>query len=322
MAAPDDRHYWLVANLIGEGQVIPFLGAGANLCDRPDDAVFELGGDYLPSGSELADELAKGVRYPLTDLDLPRVSQYFDAKLGERGLYKSLHTLFDANYPPSSLHHLLASLPPLLRERGSPQLLILTTNYDDALERACAERGEEYDLVWYEAKRGGVRGTFLHRPPGGEPVVIERPNEYADLAPQDRMVILKLHGAIDRLERAHDSYVITEDHYIDYLSGDDIAGQVPITLRERMADSHFLFLGYSMHDWNLRVVLNRIWGSQQLDLTSWSIQREPADPGVREIEETLWRNRGDGVELFYVPLNEYVAALELQLATDAGGTST
>ena len=319
MAAPDERHYWLVANLIGEGQVIPFLGAGANLCDRPDDTVFEIGGDYLPSGSELADELARGVRYPLADLDLARISQYFDAKLGERGLYKSLHAVFNANYPPNSLHHLLASVPPLLRERGSPPLLILTTNYDDALERACIERGEEYDVVWYEAKRG-LKGRFIHKPPGGEPVVIERPNEYADLV-RDRMVILKLHGAIDRAEETHDSFVITENDYIDYLSGDDIAGQIPITVRERMADSHFLFLGYSMHDWNLRVVLNRIWGSQELDSTSWAIQREPADPGLQEIEETLWRDRGDKVELFYVPLKEYVAALELQLATDAAGTS-
>ena len=72
-----------------------------------------------------------------------------------------------------------------------------------------------------------------------------------------------------------------------------------------MADSHFLFLGYSMRDWNLRVILNRIWGAQQLDLKSWAVQRAPTDAGAREVEEALWRDRGD-VDLLYVPLQEYV----------------
>jgi hypothetical protein len=80
-----------------------------------------------------------------------------------------------------------------------------------------------------------------------------------------------------------------------------------------MADSHFLFLGYSMRDWNLRVILNRLWGAQQLDLKSWAVQREPADAGTREVEEALWRDRGD-VDLLYVPLAEYVARLEAVLA--------
>jgi hypothetical protein len=32
-----------------------------------------------------------------------------------------------------------------------------------------------------------------------------------------RPVILKIHGAVDRVELERDSYVITEDHYIDEL---------------------------------------------------------------------------------------------------------
>src|SRR5262249_53883065 len=103
------------------------------------------------------------------------------------------------------------------------------------------------------------------------------------------------------------SFVITEDNYIDYLSGGDVGGQIPISVRERMAESHFLFLGYSLRDWNLRVILNRMWGAQQLDLKSWAVQREPHGASG-EIEQTLWRDRGD-VDLLYVPLSEYVARL-------------
>lgn len=307
----DDRHYGLVAELLGGGEIVPFLGAGANLCDRPDTAAWERG-RYAPSGGELAQTLAASSRYPDDDIDLLRVSQYVDAILGEGRLYRYLHDVFDANYPPTSLHRLFARLPAVLREHDRPQLLLLTTNYDDLLERALVEAGESFDIVWYEAKRGPLQGRFLHRTPTGEVVPIERPNEYTDLSLEERTVILKLHGAIDRSSVKGDSYVITEDSYIDYLVGGDVGAQIPFSLLERMAESHFLFLGYSMHDWNLRVILSRIWGAQQLDLKSWAVQRAPTDAGAREVEEALWRSRGD-VDLLYVPLHEYVGRLEQEL---------
>jgi hypothetical protein len=112
--------------------------------------------------------------------------------------------------------------------------------------------------------------------------------------------------------------VITENSYIDYLVGGDVGEQIPFELRERMADSHFLFLGYSMRDWNLRVILNRIWGEQQLDLKSWAVQREPVDEGAREVEEALWRDRGD-VDLLYVRLDQYVRCLDDELGSPSRG---
>jgi class 3 adenylate cyclase len=313
-AEPDERHYWLVAGLISDGLVVPFLGAGTTLCDRPPEAAWEPG-RYLPSGGELARLLAERARYPdPADGDLLRISQYVDAMLGAGRLYGYLRSVFNVDYPPNSLHRFLASLPRLLRERGLPQQLIITTNYDDLLERAFAAAGEPYDVVWYEAKKGSLRGRLLHRPPDGEPVPIELPNKYTALSLDERPVVLKLHGAVDRVDPKRDSYVITEDNYIEYLSVGDIGPQIPMTLRERMADSHFLFLGYSMRDWNLRVILNRIWGEQQLDLKSWAVQMPPTDASAYEIEQTLWRHRGD-VELLYALLNEYVGRLAAELPT-------
>jgi hypothetical protein len=304
----DERHCSLVAELLADGEIVPFLGAGANLCDRPGNTAWR-SGEYLPSGAELAGALAERSRYPRPDdLDLLRVSQYVNAILGEGQLYRYLHQVFDADYPPSSLHRLLAGLPALLRARGRPQLLVLTTNYDDLVERAFADEGEAFDVVWYEAKRGPLQGRFLHRAPEGDVVPIERANAYTGLSLAERPVVLKLHGAIDRGNARQDSFVVTEDSYIDYLAYGDVGEHLPFSVRERMSDSHFLFLGYSMRDWNLRVILNRIWGEQQLDLKSWSVQLEPTAPGAREIEEALWRDRGD-VDLVYAPLREYVAQL-------------
>jgi hypothetical protein len=312
MAGPDDDHYWRVASRILEGYVIPFLGAGANLTERPPDTSWKLG-SYLPSGTELAETLAEKSRYPTENADLLRVSQWVDAILGERVLYQYLRSLFDADYPPTSLHHLLAGLPSILRRRSTRHPLIITTNYDDALERAFVEAQEEFDLVWYEEKRGTTCGKFLHRPPGtSERIPIDVPNEYDALSLDDRTVVLKLHGAVDREDPSGDSYVITEDNYIDYLTQSDISSQIPKILREVMEESHFLFLGYSMRDWNLRVILSRIWGRQQLDIKSWSIQKAHENPKENEIERRLWSDRGD-IDLIQVELREYVAGLRAQL---------
>jgi hypothetical protein len=311
VSAPSDAHYEIVCNRIKEGRVIPFLGAGASLCDRPPGVPWEKG-RYLPSGSELAAELADKSRFPdADDRDLLRVSQYLDAQLGEGGLYDYVREVFDAPYPFNSLHRLLASLPPLFRAQGIKQPLIVTTNYDDALERAFDEKTEPYDLVWYEAKRSENWGRFLHLAatanPVDEPRVVQPANTYPALARDDHPVILKLHGAVQRDSR-RDSYVITEDSYIDYLSQGDISDRIPIKLLDHMSSSHFLFLGYSLRDWNLRVILNRIWGARPVRHKSWAIQLEPKTPALREIEETLWRDRGD-VEPVYARLEDYVARL-------------
>src|SRR5262249_42638472 len=70
----------------------------------------------------------------------------------------------------------------------------------------------------------------------------------------------------------------------------------------KLTRSRFLFLGYSMQDWNLRVILHRIWGQQPLSYKSWAIQRSPS-----EIEEELWDARG--VDVLDIPLDQYVTEL-------------
>ena len=317
------EHYSIAVRGLRNGWVVPVLGAGANRAGRPKGQDWSFGSPYLPDGGELAEYLADEFDdYDGDPRDLIRISQYVAVVGGGTGpLYKTLHPVFDRDYAITPLHEFLAHLPGALREAGKLRSypLVLTTNYDDLLERAFERAGESFDVVWYIAD-GEARGKFWRRPPDGEPRQIDQPEEYDGLDLEQRPVILKIHGAVDRLARERDSYVITENNYIDYLSQGDIAGQIPMTLRERMADSHFLFLGYSMRDWNLRVILNRIWGAEELDLKSWAVQREPDDPIAKKIEETLWDDRGD-VELLYVPLREYIERLSSEVLGASTGTA-
>jgi hypothetical protein len=57
-----------------------------------------------------------------------------------------------------------------------------------------------------------------------------------------------------------------------------------------------------MRDWNLRVILHRIWGEQRLSYKSWAIQLDP-----EAIEQEFWSKRG--VDILRVSLEDYVEGL-------------
>ena len=188
--SPEEAHYRMIAKRILDGAVVPFLGAGVNLCGRPDDTPWARG-QYLPNGAELATYLARQVEYPFDDeTDLLRVSQYVDVMLGDGPLYEKLHHVFDADYAPTPVHRLLAKLPEMVRTNTSDRPpcfpLIVTTNYDDALERAFMEAREPYDLVVYIADDSDDRGLFLHTRPDGQSQIIPLPNAYGDLRLDER----------------------------------------------------------------------------------------------------------------------------------------
>jgi hypothetical protein len=312
-----DEHYRAVAAALLECSVVPLLGAGVNRCNRP--ASWEQD-KTLPDGTELATYLADYVGYPGPDRDnLLRVSQYVSVMRGSRPLYKRLHEIFDVKSPPSPVHEFFARMPAILRSQGRLEEypLIITTNYDDALERAFRAVDEPFDLLTYRRESDTGGGRFVHYPPDEQPRSVVSANDYSDASLEERSVILKMHGAMDRADSNRDSYVITEDHYIDYLArGADISEFVPALLAEKLRDTGFLFLGCSLRDWNLRVMLHRIWGEQGRDdqYADWAVQLDP-----ERIDERLWRARN--VEILNVHLDEYVVELSRRLGESSPAPS-
>jgi hypothetical protein len=306
-----DEHVEEVVRKMMKGMIVPLLGAGVNLWARDRNFASR---ERLPDSSELAAFLADAFPFKKQlELDgvsdLIRVAQFIEVMVGSGELYEALHSVFDLAYPPGPVHEFLAELQPILRERGKGPQVILTTNYDDALEQAFTQAQEPYDLITYIcASPSDQRGRFVHYPPGAvDPIPIDRPNEYAGLELDRRAVILKMHGAVARHGTFdQDNYVITEDHYIDYLANSDPSSLLPAPIMKRLRNSSFLFLGYGLSDWNLRVILRRIWGERPLDYPSWSIQIRP-----KPYETKAWKDRG--VETFDYDLTRYVRRLQLAL---------
>jgi SIR2-like domain len=315
-ASPADAaHVTRVVRNMLNGRVVPLLGAGVNMSGRPTDFKYSSAKrTHLPSGSELARDLAKRFNFKEFKVrrrdDLLRVSQLVDVIEGSGELYLMLHKIFDADYPPGPVHRFLARLQPILRRKKRELQVILTTNYDDALERAFVDEGEEYDLITYVSTNPADQcGQFVHFPPGATtPNPVTSGNDYTGLKLGERAVILKMHGAVKRNGSFdEDNYVITEDHYIEYLTrAGQIENLLPAAVHKRLKNSHFLFLGHGMADWNLRAILWQIWSGQRLDYPSWSIQRHPD-----RLDCKFWRDRN--VSIFDEDLDEYVDKLDIEL---------
>ena len=289
-----DDHYDEVLRALTAGRLVPVLGPGV-----------AGGAAGIDLAALLADRFELG---PANGRGLAYISQLVAARNGIGPLHDELHLALDRDFEPSLLHSWLASLPPLLRERGLPQQLIVTTGFDTCVERAFAGVDEPLDVVSYIAM-GRDRGKFVHLAPDGSASVVEEPNAYAGLALDERSVLLKIHGRVERGPgRERESFAVSEDDHIDYLAGVEAAGMVPVQLAARLRRSHLLFMGYAVDDWSLRVFLRRVWGADRLAYRSWAVQ-PAAEPVARE----LWRERG--VDAYDIELQQYSEEL-MRLATE------
>jgi hypothetical protein len=240
------------------------------------------------------------------------VAEYVALTKGVGPLYDELHQLFDREPIPGRVHTCLAALERTTSDRGLPHQLVITTSFHELLEQAFAAASCEFDVVSYLAV-GRHQGKFLHSSADGAAVVVDAPYAYTDVSLERRTVILKIHGGIDRRPgREWESFVVSEDDHLDHLAATDIAVALPVTLAARLKHSHFLFLGYPLQEWSVRVFLHRVWGREKVSYRSWAIA-----PRSDAIEQGLWRQRG--IDIVDVPLEDYIERLANRLEAEVSG---
>jgi hypothetical protein len=290
--------------MMDEGSLVPFLGPRM-AAGRASAAE---GTSSLPDAEALAAALAK--RFGVAQTRLAQIAQYVYVTIGWPDLYRMLSRLLTADYEPGPVHRFLARFPGTLERLGHQKRyqLIVSTNFDTALEKAFDDEREPYDLAVYMAS-GPDKGKFVHFPFDGAHTSIDEPNGYTGLPigsdfELKRTLIVKIHGAVDGNVgdyRWQENYGITEDHYIDYLSKGPIEQLVPVQVLGKLRESHCLFLGYTVRDWNLRVFLKRIWEGR-LGAKSWAI-----DPYPDVLEKDIWAQ--SNVDLYTADLADYIGLL-------------
>jgi hypothetical protein len=305
--------------LMKNGLLMPFFGAGVNLANRPPGTTFVPDGPYLPNGSELSEDLLRefecslanpcelpeqlpmGARCKWKEQSLLRVSWYVSAIKGKASLYHYLQKVFAVDRRPTDVHEFFARFPKRLSEKGYPvpQQLIVTTNYDELLERAFDAADEPYDVFSYVIDSDSELGKFSHTPHKREPVVISNPTTYV---PQiNHTIILKIHGTAHPQDWENSTFVITEDDYIDYAALVNF-DKIPAVLANKMLHRRFLYLGYSLSDWNFRVFLRGIKARSRFNDPTWAIMQRHD-----EWERLYWKEHK--VEIIQMSLGDHIEIL-------------
>lgn len=248
MAIPDD-----LVNAVRAGECILFLGAMASVAS-PAGSTYQYR-NAPPSGNQLSRHLATVSGYPYDDVDnLQRVALHFEMRehVNRKTLVDEIRGFagFD-NLETSPALDMLAELP---------FRIVLTTNYDKLFESA----------LW--------RKQTLDGKPKLPRVQVYHPRTEAEFVsldnPENKPVVLKLHGDIDE----PDSIVITEEDYIRFVQrmGNEHMHPIPGNIRARMQEWPVLFIGYSLRDFNLRLLLRTLhWGRDAGFALSYSVDPKP-----------------------------------------------
>lgn len=218
------------------GECILFLGSGVNAPPPPGSGFTYPAEERPPMAGELAEMLAERFAFsefldePATDLK--RVSLHAETSPGggRRALITALEHFLVKGKKPSPALSLLAQLP---------FQILVTTNYDSLLEDALRAAGKTPDPFYYD-------------PDGTEPT-----RDVDDDPTADRPMVLKIHGDLARRE----SVVITDEDYIRFVQRmSDKASHhpVPETIRYRMKRWPTLFFGYSLRDYNFRLLFKSL----------------------------------------------------------------
>jgi hypothetical protein len=303
--------YGVIWNQLKAGKVIPFLGAGASMVGRPQGAQWDPNNpQFLPSGRELSHLLADEASFPSQEDhdkdDLAKVASYYAVVSGRQYLRERLHEVLSHTFTIGPLHAYLASIP--------TPLLIVTTNYDTLIEQAFQAAGKKYDLVIHPpSERKDIGNAIWWWPDGANEPTVVAPNELdLDLSQKDRnTIIYKMHGTVQHDTANWDSFVITEEDYVDFLSRMTIKTAIPAVFYNYFRTRSFLFLGYGLGDWNLRVILknldgylkNRVQDGNEEVLPSWAIQLKPS-----ELERRLWEKRN--VNIFDMTHDDFVTKMK------------
>lgn len=262
MSADLDAHAMgEVARAVAKGECLLFLGAGVHR-GPPDGSPYAYPEDQRPPlGTALSERLAEkcglAERYPHeSSKNLQRTSLFYETLAGRKQLVDEIKSAVQTGTRPSPVLRALAEL-------NFP--LVITTNYDKLFERALVLADKDPQVSVYS--KTGAEPTVDHEPKSEQPM------------------LLKIHGDVEHQE----SIVVTEEDYIHFiLRMSDIDPFKPASLRVRfhLLTWPTLFVGYSLLDYNLRLLLQTLrW---KIDLSKipgmYSVDLYP-DPLILEIWE-------------------------------------
>ena len=270
-----------IAGAVKAQHCILFLGAGVH-APPPEGSPFEYPPEQRPPiGSALSRDLAERCRLAERSPDedpsnLQRVALFYEIARSRRQLVEAVVDAVSTGKQPSPMVRALAEL-------DFP--LVITTNYDQLFERSLYLAGKQPRAAVYTP---ALEATTDHRDPSAA-----------------SPVVFKIHGDITKPE----TIVITDEDYIQFvlrMSNKDPYDPVPLTLKYHLTGWPTLFVGYSLLDYNLRVLFKTLrWKIDSASVPEmYSVDYRP-DPLIFDV----WHNQRRYVNFIAQDVWTFVPAL-------------
>jgi hypothetical protein len=259
----------IIAEHVKRREIILFLGAGVNY-PPPDGSPYSYPEEKRPPlGTALSLDLAAGCNFaaninPKEVENLQRVSQHYESVYGRSMLVNDVKARVSHGKEPS----------PILRGLADMDFpLIISTNYDRLFEAALEKAGKtpRADLTSIYSPYSTKKTVDVRTLPGkGDPPFI-----------------VKIHGDVTIPE----SIVITDEDYIQFVMrmGDkEQFHPIPKVFRTHFLEWPTLFIGYSLKDYNLRLLFRTLrWQKDEAVFpATYSVDFKP-DPLIFDV----WHQR-------------------------------
>ncbi len=201
MNSINDEHFKTIRKAIENNKLAVFIGSGVSFDSK------------LPSWSDLIKEMKSSLEVKREENFL-KIAEHYYIQYGQHTYFNKINDFFPANSQPNKLHDFILSL--------KPQHLI-TTNWDDLLEKAINKRCDMYFKVATDHELASSPSSQL---------------------------LIKMHGDL-----FHRNIVFKES---DYLSYSDNFPLIENFVKSLFSTHIVLFIGYSISDYNLNQIISWI----------------------------------------------------------------
>lgn len=261
---------------------------------------------------EMLKRLAKITRVGDPADRLTAITSYYENKYTRGSLWTNLRRVISDKNKVTPTHKLLAAAARqhFKQPYGWQDYLILTTNYDCLMEEALEKAEVDYVVLTTRKKDQRVLVRFSPRIKDAANLANANsgkyPNNLSLMKPKSMVVIYKLHGCLNpALNETDDGVVISDNDYVDYISQmNSLHGSIPAYVNALMQNKAFLFLGYSLNDWNVRSVFETMRKKRGEDFTD---QDYSVMSYVGPFEKLFFQR--NSITILNTDLNSYVAGI-------------
>ena len=197
-----DEERRLIQEAARQNRLVLFVGAGASIPSG------------IPSWGEAVGEIKKRLNEIAIEDDFLKIPQYYYAEYGKSNYTQLMREIFKykGNLVSNDLHRKIFQFP---------VSTIVTTNYDDLLEKAAFDMFKVVDVISQDKDLAyGIADTL----------------------------IIKMHGDFE-----HDNFVLKEDDYLKYSENFRL---IEAYLKSLIARNVLLFIGYSFNDPDLKQIFS------------------------------------------------------------------